>query len=352
MVAQHDLRVCCVSMMNGNERKESQHENNLFLDREIQKSLLSVEEGEEEEEVQKTILGISPQALNSTNTTTTKESPSTGNKSAIVKGSRLLDDFEAWCPDPTIKLRKPDKQHRTHKDRDFPRWESISSKDYRPKEISFVFKHHREWRRYMDQYRQEHTYNFGPLGERVIDKVIPKLHPYPDQLIRHDHRPDHQHKLSFSHHHHRHLSPPTSARATRTRSDPNIQELADKYKLNPTIEERGHSSDISSGKTQKNARMDAELKQDSDSQTRSRSSSAKSQRTLSTIGKTNPSNPSPLSIIPAKIPAIKTSSVHVARKSPPNQSPRRLELVAPGAFQKQFVQQISPNGLALDGQST
>ena len=92
--------------------------------------------------------------------------PNSGNKQKSVSTIRpSAQELCAWFPGQTLKPRKAEKHAKPQqKEREFHVW-----RDYRPKEINFVFKHYIEWQRYIEQYRFEHTYNFGPLSKEMID---------------------------------------------------------------------------------------------------------------------------------------------------------------------------------------
>lgn len=162
--------------------------------------------------------------------------PSSGNSSTKQKNPGSIstvtrhEDFCAWCPDPNVKVRKPDKVAKTQatKEREYHVW-----RDYRPKEINFVFKHYPDWQRYIEQYRYEHTYNFGPLSKEMID--IHHVGSITDNITMLTSRQKRPPPRLRSEGNLQSLSNPGSNAVTpRTQSESNILELATKYKLTPT----------------------------------------------------------------------------------------------------------------------
>ncbi len=158
------------------ERNESKHEFNLFLDKEITKKLADVSEIVEDNDILCTVefRGFKPKPAVNTK----------GNVNVQV------DDFSTWVPDPNVKLRKPEKQNegssrvinnnlRSRRDS----WRH----DYKQKEIDYVFNHYTDVRQYVEQYRRGYTYhNFPPSrtphGEQVGFVSLSRL-PWTDNTV-------------------------------------------------------------------------------------------------------------------------------------------------------------------------
>lgn len=122
--------------MSDDERNESNHEFNFFLDRKIQNRLLDqdIEIGNENDD---------PKVL--------------------YKSSNSL---AGWIPKTGVVLRKNEKEKESKKSKDDPPfWREPFPK---PKEIDYEFRHYLDPRKYMEQYRIYHTCQIpvrGPSGK-------------------------------------------------------------------------------------------------------------------------------------------------------------------------------------------
>ena len=210
----------------------AKHENNHVMDRRLQVQMLELDEAEKEKDLVNTLNQNSFPGLQLIQGNKT-EAPSSGSSSSkqksLASAVSKQEGFCAWCPDPNVKLRKPDKVAKTQqKEREFHVW-----RDYRPKEINYVFKHYMDWRRYIEQYRYEHTYNFGPLSKEMID--IHQVGSIADNITTLTSRQKRPPPRLRSEGNLQSLSNPGSSMPTpRTQSESNILELAHKYKLTMT----------------------------------------------------------------------------------------------------------------------
>ncbi len=170
------IEVLVPDTMEGEERNESKHEFNLFLDKEITKKLADASEIAEDDDILCTVefRGFKPKPPVNTK----------GNVNVQV------DDFSTWVPDPNVKLRKPERHNdgnskvinnnlRARKDS----WRH----DYKQKEIDYVFRHYTDVRQYVEQYRRGYTYhNFPPSrtphGEQVGFVSLSRL-PWTDNTV-------------------------------------------------------------------------------------------------------------------------------------------------------------------------
>ena len=225
----------CYHEIQSTLRDASKHENNHLLDREIQLQMLEVDEDERDKALVAAFNNQTTSKNQSTQSSNQPTMPSSGNSSSKQKSAQPVssssrqEDFCAWCPNGTVKLRKLDKASKTQqKEREYHVW-----RDYRPKEINFVFKHYPDWQRYIEQYRYEHTYNFGPLSKEMID--IHQVGSITDNITTLTNRQKRPPPRLRSEGNLQSLSNPGSSSVTpRTQSESNILELATKYKLTST----------------------------------------------------------------------------------------------------------------------
>lgn len=132
------------SGMNSEENdrnSESSHKSNLHFDRQLQNKLLQIDEDSDTESYE------------------TKLSKSWSNVKGGAKSFKpdsRVEDITGWFPSAKFVARKPENA---------PKGESKPAntfihpwRDYRSKkEESFVFRHYKEFRKYMEQYRNEHS---------------------------------------------------------------------------------------------------------------------------------------------------------------------------------------------------
>lgn len=154
------------------ERHESNHEFNMFLDHEIQKKLLDISEKGYDDDV--FFMGnsnfIQPQVQTAVKNTNRVRYPK-------------YEEFCSWQDSgkyPKDNVKKPEnKTSRLNRER-----ESSNAlwKDFKPKEIQYIFKHFTDTAQYIEQYRYDHTYNFGPLSREPIQITTCKIVPLRDTL--------------------------------------------------------------------------------------------------------------------------------------------------------------------------
>lgn len=114
------------------EKPESSHEYNYFLDRQLQNKLLSIDEESTESNVKFQI--------------STETKPS--------KPVNKCDDITGWNPSKK-SLRKPEKENKV-KDTPTP-WINPSKSTKQQIQDNFLFRHYADYRDYIEQYRQEHS---------------------------------------------------------------------------------------------------------------------------------------------------------------------------------------------------
>ena len=282
----------------------------MFLDREIQKKLLSVDDEEDEDELQRSTIGEYSSV-----------GPANGalsrGKNAGARTLKAFESFEPWCPEVVRKQRRTDKQQRSIKDREPPKWEIMAAKDYRPKEITVSFRHYEDWRSHMDHYRKEHTYNFGPLEGKDFELPSPKLYPTLDRSRQQNGSA----ALGG------HTTPPSSARSTtRTLSDTNLLELAGKCKLTRTLGVRCYSGEL----TKRDLRCSrAETKPESAPEAQSipntDAAASKSQHNLSAAGKVGGKGLAPLNGVSPKVSSLTASSASAMKITAIGTAPKRLD---------------------------
>ena len=288
------------------ERNESNHEYNFFLDKEIQKKLIAYDESSEE-------------VLNHFRT-------NSGLTRAYAVKCIIKDDFCGWSAETSFRPKKPEKVVRPVQ-KEAPRWDTG-----RPaKEINYVFKHYRDSKDYMNQYRLEHTYNFGPLGKdgatveihttRVTSNPAPqdaKSKQHPPRLKSHS---DSQVR-------------PTTPNGDTPRGDNNVLELAHKYKFAPHI--------LRAAQVQSAERRRDNDDSDVQSTTKNRVSSASSQSRRRKSGKAT-------ALQPSKVPAIPPSPTGTSA----GKQPRKSSPTANGTpfFQGKTMKHLPSNGYAIDSQA-
>lgn len=226
------------------DNPSSQHEYNYFLDKEIQRKLLGISDSD----------AYSPWGRDSfRNPTPILTSPPKSQRSRLrnIFKEELCgwtDAAVAIATVPESAAKKADKlvSQRTNRDKE----SSLGWKDQRVRDITYDFKHYGDVTRYMEQYRYEHTYNFGPLGREPIEittcKIIPLRDntPTPVQYAERHHNPlasihppnapankqtvpsDQQSNTSDN---------KSSDKIGHSQSEPNILELAHKYKFAPSV---------------------------------------------------------------------------------------------------------------------
>ncbi|KAJ8300517.1 hypothetical protein KUTeg_022036, partial [Tegillarca granosa] len=114
------------------EKPESSHEYNYFLDRQLQNKLLSIDDESTEPNVKFSI--------------STETKPS--------KPTSKVDEITGWTPSK-IALRKPEKENKV-KESQTP-WINPSKSTKQQIQDNFLFRHYADYREYIEQYRQEHS---------------------------------------------------------------------------------------------------------------------------------------------------------------------------------------------------
>lgn len=129
--------------LDGENKRGSSHEFNVYVERQLQNQLLQVDDDSDVE------------------TYETKLSKSGSNIKNTTRQSKA-DEINGWFPSVKFVARKPDganniKSEQTKTSTFIHPW-----KDYRAKkEDSFVFKHYAEYGKYIEQYRNEHSLHNG-----------------------------------------------------------------------------------------------------------------------------------------------------------------------------------------------
>ena len=104
------------------------------------------------------------------------------------------EDFCAWTEPWNVqaekKIEKSSGKLSRDKDSSSNLW-----KDFKPKQIHYIFRHYSDAKRYIEQYRYEHTYNFGPLSREPIEITTCKIVP-----IQETPSPSHRTISQRSHH--------------------------------------------------------------------------------------------------------------------------------------------------------
>lgn len=135
-------------------KNESSHESNVYFDRQLQNKLLQFDEDSDTESYE------------------SKLSKSWSNLKSGAKSSKSdtrIEDITGWFPSAKFVGRRNDlPKNETKPANNFIHpW-----KDYRSKkEESFVFKHYTEFRKYMEQYRNQHACHINRFssGNQVSD---------------------------------------------------------------------------------------------------------------------------------------------------------------------------------------
>lgn len=123
-------------------KRDSNHEFNLYVDRQLQNQLLQVDDDSDTESYEIKL---------------SKSGSNIKNASKQFKGETKIDDITGWFPRTKFIARKPDVISNAKPDTAKTSTFIHPWKDYRAKkEESFVFKHYTEHRKYIEQYRNEH----------------------------------------------------------------------------------------------------------------------------------------------------------------------------------------------------
>ena len=317
--------------MNGNERHECKHEYNQFLDREIQKKLLSIED-DDDDDLQRSTVGEYLSACAASGQL--GRAKNSGSKSA-----KAYEHFDAWCPESSRKQRKSERQQRVSlREREqLPKWELAAGKDYyRQKDISYSFRHYGDWRKYAEQYRKEHTYNFGPLEGKDFEVPSPKLYPSLDKCRQQNRS-----------------TPPSSAKSTTTRtlSDTNLLELAGKCKLNQTLSVRCRSGDLARRESCATCKIEMKPESAPEPQGVQKNDAAvsRSQHNLSAAGKVGGKGLAPLSGMSPKMSSLTASSASAMKITAIGTAPKRLDCITQnGANSNKKGKTFTSNGYLLD----
>ena len=160
----------------------SLHEYNMFMDKEIQKRLSQVSDYVAVKHLSDDC--VANVFVNNVVKTTSKKSLKRAVKSAISS----FTDLSAWSYDLTAARqnagtdvtnsnnnnRKAFEKPPSRMSRD-SYTSSTGWKEPRMRDIVFPFCHFADTKRYIEQYRYDHTYNVGPLGREPIDITTCKI---------------------------------------------------------------------------------------------------------------------------------------------------------------------------------
>ena len=126
------------------EKQEAKHEFNFFIDRQLQNKLLQADDDLLTEN------DNSDKAINRNNV-------KSGRVTKSENKSDKFGDFTGWFPDQKFSCRKLDGANKTEQK---PKESTFIHpwRDYkRNKEEGYTFKHYSDIRKYIEQYRKEHT---------------------------------------------------------------------------------------------------------------------------------------------------------------------------------------------------
>ena len=138
------------------EKQESSHEFNFFIDRQLQNKLLQADDD---------LLAEKDTADKSVSRSNLKSGKVTKTDAKVDK----FGDFTGWFSDQKLVCRKADGAKPDQKPREstfIHPW-----RDYkRNKEESFVFKHYSDSRKYIEQYRNEHCSHNNRFSSASFDR--------------------------------------------------------------------------------------------------------------------------------------------------------------------------------------
>ncbi|XP_021348573.1 uncharacterized protein LOC110447298 isoform X12 [Mizuhopecten yessoensis] len=143
-------------VMTADEKPESSHEYNFFLDRQLQNKLLDFDE----------------QDIDSRYFQNVK----LDGKS--YKAQVRNEEVTGWIYDPKNNFRKPEKENSKQQKEFIQPWKDYKARQQ--KDDSFMFRHYGDLKKYIQQYRQEHSYanGFRPPGMTKSDVPIGELRKY------------------------------------------------------------------------------------------------------------------------------------------------------------------------------
>ena len=140
------------------EKQESSHEFNFFIDRQLQNKLLQADDDllSEKESADKSLV---------------RNNLKSGKVTKTDVKSDKFGDFTGWFPDQKLVCRKSDGAKPDLKPREntfIHPW-----RDYkRNREESYVFKHYTDSRKYIEQYRNEHRSHNNRFSSATFDRDL------------------------------------------------------------------------------------------------------------------------------------------------------------------------------------
>lgn len=223
------------------KRNESSHDYNYFLDREIQEKLLDFVDLENDREQ----IGSASFIVQNFDLLVSNHGSNTQNSFWNSKKKTNADDFGGWAgwELPIRSQRTSEKTTRsTNKPRDFQFY-----KDWKAKDIQYTFHHFQEFKQYMEQYRNQHTYKSGAIGKHAVpvngtmapdgltadQAVLSRLQQYPVRYNRSRTPPEvsRSHRSAFN---------PDK----KSQSEANILELQHRYRFDPEVVRAVGSPDV------------------------------------------------------------------------------------------------------------